>query len=241
MLILARKPKERIRVPAVDLTISVVSITGQVVRIGIEAPDDIIVLREEVESDEPIPLLTQSLEANRAEKHELRNALQGARVGVDLLEKQIEMGHSPEELKKTVERIKWSFAQKDQSPIDPKPPDIVTALLVEDQANERQLLSGLLQISGCSVIEAETGEQALNYLGQAKIKPDVVLLDMGLPNMDGKEVIHAIRKNPKTGRMPIYVISGRDRDTSVPVDGWFLKPLNSAALLTSLKSLGKVG
>lgn len=247
MLVLARKVKERILIPAINATIAVVSVAGNKVRLGIDAPPDVVILREELEDgDEVPPSLVEQLDSQRREKHDLRNLVQGACVGLGLIEKQIELGHDTEAIRKTVQQIRWAFVKHEgsvkttQPPTAESRPSATTALLVEDQANERALLSQFLQLSGYDVIEANTGEEALDYLQQSRTKPDVVLLDMGLPKMKGDEVVRYVRSNPETGNLKIFVISGRDNTFDLPVDEWFLKPLDPVRLLENLSTLRKV-
>src|SRR5207248_2532852 len=66
------------------------------------------------------------------------------------------------------------------------------ALLVEDNANERELLAKFLRLGGFEVDTAGDGADALDYL-RAKGKPDVVLMDMGMPRCDGPTTIRRIR------------------------------------------------
>lgn len=246
LLVLSRKEKEVFYIPAIDAMIAVVSIEGNVVKIGIDAPREIAILRPNVTNERPNGTASLLADNRRQheEKHALRNTLSAARMGLEVLEKQLELGHSPEALRRTLSHLKWQFVKHDD-PEDNKPElqveRPVRALLVEDQQYERGLLSNLLNLSGFEVIEAETGEQAMNYLAQTKQKPDVMLLDMGLPKMDGREVVRQVRSDPETGQMKIFVISGRDKDQGVPADQWFRKPLNPSQLLANLNALKEVG
>lgn len=237
MLVLARKVSERIRIPSINMTITVKRVAGDVVRLGIDAPKDVIVLREEVPNKITEAPLTEQLKEQREQKHDLRNKLHGARVGMALLQKQLEMGAPPDELQETIWRIENSFVEEPSSELNG---GRVSALLVEDSANEREMLASLLQLSGFDVVSANSGEEAMRYLEQSQVKPDVMLLDMGLPKMDGEEVVTKVRSNPNNESMKIFVISGRDKQ-DIGVDQWFHKPLNATELLSNLSSLRKVG
>lgn len=243
MLVLARKEKERILIPAVDMTIAVISIEGNVVRLGIKAPRDVAILREDAKEAKPSESLISMLEQQRKEKHELRNRLHGTRVGLNVLEKQLELGLPAEELLATLQQMKWSIVADDgkSDELIEEYTGPVSALLVEDQEFERGLLANLLRLSGYNVVSARDGEEAISYLQQAKRKPDVMLLDMGLPNMPGSEVIRQVRTDPQSGQMKIFVISGRDRQDGLLVDQWFTKPLDPACLLENLSTVRKVG
>jgi len=80
-----------------------------------------------------------------------------------------------------------------------------TILVVDDEPPIRRLLHGTLTRAGYRVAEAANGRQALEALGEAQ--PDVVLLDLGLPDRDGLELIPAIRKHSKAA---ILIVSARE-------------------------------
>jgi DNA-binding response OmpR family regulator len=113
------------------------------------------------------------------------------------------------------------------------------ALLVEDDANESELLAGYLRLSGFDVDTASDGCDALEYLG--KCHPDVVLLDMQMPRCDGPTTISAIRGNPEHRDLKVFAVSGgMPADLGVTVgpagvDRWFRKPLNPLMLVKELR------
>ena len=82
-----------------------------------------------------------------------------------------------------------------------------TILLVEDDAAARQAVGGNLRAHGYGVTPAPDGEEAIRAWDRGR--PDVVLLDLGLPGIDGLEVIRRIRRDATT---PIIVLSARDRE-----------------------------
>ena len=114
------------------------------------------------------------------------------------------------------------------------------ALLVEDDANESELLAGFLRLSGFSVDTAADGCDALDYLAQHD-QPDVVLLDMQMPRCDGRSTISAIRDNPQFQGLRVFAVSGKvPAELGVTVgpqgvDRWFRKPLNPQSLVRELK------
>ena len=113
------------------------------------------------------------------------------------------------------------------------------ALLVEDSANERELLAGYLRMCGYEVDLAEDGIAAMRYLSQ-HAPPDFVLLDMQLPFMDGRETLQAIRRNPALGGLKVFVVSGSDPQTvdlgegNQGIEHWFAKPINPAEFVSEL-------
>jgi len=89
-------------------------------------------------------------------------------------------------------------------------------LVVDDTAFNRQLLARLLSGIGHEPVEAEDGRQALDRL-RAADEPaiDVMLLDIVMPEMDGYEVLAAVRDDPALRHIPVIVISGVDELDSV--------------------------
>lgn len=242
MLVLGRKVGERVWIPHSNVYVSVVKVTGNIVRLGFDAPKEVAILREEVlENGCDIEFLDVSKmeEKFRKERHELRNQLHGARVGMNLLQHQLEAGADRKTLRRTMWQIESGFhqAEEEQEGSGAK----VSALLVEDKDNEREMLASILQLSGYDVITARSGEDALRFLEKNSMPPDVMLLDMGLPGLDGAEVVERVKSKDTTHDMKVFVISGRNKQDSVKADKWFQKPLDTRALLEDLSTLAKVG
>src|SRR6476661_6385927 len=78
-------------------------------------------------------------------------------------------------------------------------------LVVEDQEDNRQILRDLLGNAGYDLVEAENGEQALATLG--KRRPDLILMDIQLPIMDGYEATRRIRADPEMKAIPIIAVT----------------------------------
>jgi CheY-like chemotaxis protein len=78
-------------------------------------------------------------------------------------------------------------------------------LNVEDTAALRYAKTKMLQIGGCDVLEAVTGAEALSLA--VKHKPDVILLDILLPDLDGWEVCRRLKRNPVTAQIPVVQVS----------------------------------
>ena len=105
-------------------------------------------------------------------------------------------------------------------------------LLVEDDSSVRNLMTTTLKTHGYHFLTAENGQAAL--LAASSHNPDIVLLDLGLPDMDGIEVIRTIRS---WSHMPIIVISARSEDSEkiealdAGADDYLTKPFSVEALL----------
>lgn len=79
-------------------------------------------------------------------------------------------------------------------------------LIVDDDAAGRQLFAEILRPLGVKIFEAESGEEALTQA--TRITPDVILLDVNLPKMDGYEVVDRLRAAPQLCQIPVVGISG---------------------------------
>ena len=78
-------------------------------------------------------------------------------------------------------------------------------LIVEDQEDNRRILRDLFANAGYELIEAESGEEALSAL--ATSRPDLILMDIQLPVMDGYEATRRIRSNPELNSIPIIAVT----------------------------------
>jgi len=254
MLVLSRRLKEKIHFPSIDAFVQVLAIKSGAVRLGIEAPPEINVVREEIldpshhetqrEASREVPAAEA---ASRRFKHQVRNRLNAAGIGLAVLRKQLNAGNI-HDLEATLAKIDSevralrenveSALERNQSRSAPRPTR--RALLVEDDDNERELLAGLLRMAGLDVATAGDGSNALDYL-RARGRPDVVLLDMVLPRCDGPTIVREVRRDPAYAGLKIFALSGYSPhevglDGDGPaVDRWFRKPIDPAALLGDLE------
>jgi type II secretory ATPase GspE/PulE/Tfp pilus assembly ATPase PilB-like protein len=116
-----------------------------------------------------------------------------------------------------------------------------TVLLVEDEDALRLVLRDLLEREGYAVIEASDGVQALDEIDRAA--PDVLVLDINLPRLDGYQVLTHLRARPATASLPVLVLTARgDEDSEVKVfesgaNDFITKPFRPRALSARLKAL----
>lgn len=114
-------------------------------------------------------------------------------------------------------------------------------LLVEDDKPNRDILTRRLSRSGYEVLTAATGEEARN-LATAEL-PDVVLMDVGLPDLDGWEVTRQLRANPTTQALPIIALTGYimpdERESAIQAgcNDFHAKPVEYARLLQQISEL----
>jgi putative two-component system response regulator len=122
-------------------------------------------------------------------------------------------------------------------PVDPAAP---TVLVVEDDAHNRVLLTHLLERAGYRAVTADDGPSGL--AAAFEIAPDLVLLDVRLPGMDGLEICRRLRSDPRTVALPVVLLTGHTAIDDVVAgldagaDDFLAKPFDEAELLARLRS-----
>ena len=84
----------------------------------------------------------------------------------------------------------------------------ITVLAVDDEKNIRRTLAMVLEGDGYNVLEADSGEQALELLARAGRPIDLAILDLKLPGIGGNEVLERLRAEEATRALPVIVVSG---------------------------------
>jgi len=113
----------------------------------------------------------------------------------------------------------------------------MTALIIDDEIQIRRLLRVALESAGYTVHDAETGQQGLADV--AFRRPDVVLLDLGLPDLDGLEVLRRLRE---WSEVPVVILSVRDSEAEkvaaldAGADDYVTKPFATGELLARLRA-----
>jgi CheY-like chemotaxis protein len=115
---------------------------------------------------------------------------------------------------------------------------MIRVLIAEDNAVNRELLRELLELREYTVLEACDGQEALRIVEQTQ--PELLLLDIGMPVMDGFAVIRRIRENPRLAKLPVVAITAyamrgdRERILNSGFDGYLSKPVTSSSLASEL-------
>ena len=112
-------------------------------------------------------------------------------------------------------------------------------LVVEDQEDNRQILRDLLGSADYEMVEAENGQEAIDAV--SKSKPDLILMDIQLPVMDGYEATRRIKANPDWKSIPIivvtsYALSGdAEKARAAGCDDYVTKPYSPRQLLAKIR------
>jgi two-component system cell cycle response regulator DivK len=116
-------------------------------------------------------------------------------------------------------------------------------LLVEDNELNRDMLSRRLSRRGFDMIVAEDGRQGLNMADTSS--PDLILLDLSLPEMDGWEVLRQLKSHPKMKNIPVLaltahaLVTDRNRALEAGFDDYDIKPIEMPRLLGKIETLLK--
>jgi two-component system cell cycle response regulator DivK len=108
--------------------------------------------------------------------------------------------------------------------------DVTTILYIEDNIDNRTLVRRVLQIEGYRVMEAESGFKAFEIL-RSEI-PDLVLMDINLPDMDGYEITTRLKQMPSLARVPVIAMTAnvmkgdREKTLAAGCDGYISKPID---------------
>ncbi len=261
MLVLSRKEHQKVRFPELGITVEILSVKGSSVRLGFDAPKEVRIMRDELVDGNETSTRQRSHVVRLPKEvcHELRNELNSISLALHLFKQEVEAGlvddvdATFDELVEHIERMSQNPALAiHQSATETNIGETVnsasckpTALLVEDQANEREMLASLLRMHGYQVDTAADGLEAIEYLDDHD-KPEVILIDMRMPRCDGPTAIRRIRENPSFDGVKVFAISGSspqesgiDCETS-GVNRWFTKPLNPKILIDAMAYVPKL-
>jgi two-component system, cell cycle response regulator DivK len=112
-------------------------------------------------------------------------------------------------------------------------------LVVEDNEKNMKLFRDVLQATGYTTIEASSGEEALALAGGRT--PDLVLMDIQLPDIDGVEALRRLRADERTAAVPVLALTAqamqgdRERFLEAGFDGYVSKPVNVVELIAIVK------
>ncbi len=114
-------------------------------------------------------------------------------------------------------------------------------LMIEDNPNLSETVSDIFETEGYEVVMAADGSEGLRKVKEDE--PDLLILDIMLPDMDGIEVCRYLRADPKTARLPIIMLTARALPEEQKIgfetgaDDYLAKPVDPSELLTRVKAL----
>jgi CheY-like chemotaxis protein len=120
--------------------------------------------------------------------------------------------------------------------------DTPQILVVDDEKHIRALLRQQLEEVGYSVIEAQNGREAIHLATEER--PDLIILDILMPGLDGFEVTTILKQNNETSDIPIMILSiveDREKGYRLGVDGYLTKPVDTEELLRTVSLLAARG
>ena len=114
-------------------------------------------------------------------------------------------------------------------------------LIVDDSPTEVHILSSMLEKGGHTVITSSSGEDGI---AQAKaVKPNLILMDVVMPGMNGFQATRQLTKDPATANIPIIIVTTKDQETDrvwglrQGAKDYITKPIEEAVLLEKIKAL----
>ena len=248
MLVLTRRTKDKVSFPQVGITIHFLRVQPGQVKVGVDAPREIAILRDDAELHETADFVRRQIaHLPKQVRHGIRNELHEISVGLHLV-KELYNANLNTEAEEVFRSLQESLKRLDQNAALRKSSDLIensdekqqrVIVLIEDDQNQRMLLAEFLRLKGYLVQEFTDGEPAVDYL-LSNDPPSAILVDMNMPNFDGRETVRSLRGTKKFDAVPIYAISGTSpEDNGLPmgrdgVNRWFPKPLSVETLITTL-------
>ncbi|MBP0022092.1 MAG: response regulator [Cyanobacteria bacterium SBLK] len=116
-------------------------------------------------------------------------------------------------------------------------------LVVEDSLAQRQMISELLKSSGLTVEVASNGVEALDQINKKQYEPDIVVLDIVMPQMNGYELCRRLKADPKTKHVPVVMCSSKGEEFDrywgmrQGADAYIAKPFQPKELIGTVKQL----
>jgi two-component system cell cycle response regulator DivK len=114
-------------------------------------------------------------------------------------------------------------------------------LIVDDNAPSRDLLRAILKSVPSDIIEAKHGQEALDLIQQER--PDLVLMDIDMPVLDGLSAVRKIRQTPSLADLPVVAVTSfamegdREKGLAAGFTAYLVKPLRAAALREQVQQL----
>lgn len=119
--------------------------------------------------------------------------------------------------------------------------DVGTVLVVDDSPTDLHLLNGYLESNGYTTINASSGEEALQKASAER--PDLILMDVVMPGMNGFQATRSLSRNPETRDIPVIVVTSKSQETDKiwamrqGARDFVSKPVDEKTLIGLIKNL----
>jgi twitching motility two-component system response regulator PilH len=116
-----------------------------------------------------------------------------------------------------------------------------TILIIDDSPTELHILKGMLEGAGYSVLLAENAESGVELVRSAK--PDLVLMDVVMPGLNGFQATRQLSRNPETSNIPVIMVTTKDQETDRTwglrqgAKEYLVKPVQKGELLSMIKGI----
>ena len=245
MLVLTRRSKDKIFFPQLDVTIHFIRVQSGQVKVGVDAPREITILRDEIRDNAPATISEHKLASlPKNVRHGIRNELHQISVGMHLYKELMSAGLK-DEASEVFTSIQESISRVDASEALSAPeapmtvPTSDSVVVVEDDSNQREMLASVLRMNERNVVSLVNGDEVISYFHDHP-PPGYLLINMNMPVCDGAQAISTLRSENLLEQTNVFAISGMSPEVyGVPVgsdgvDRWFPKPLNPATLLEAM-------
>ena len=247
MLVLTRRARDKVSFPQVGITVHFLRVQPGQVKVGVEAPRDIAIVRDEIAKDQTANFVRRQLALlPRDIRHGIRNELHHISVGMHLI-RELMQANLLDEANQTIDSLQDALKRLDQNESLRKPGDhgeetprkSKIIVLIEDDCNQRKLLADFLRTKGFQVREFCDGEEAVAYF-QENDPPGAILVDMKMPKLDGRSTVESLRQREQFHSVPIFAVSGTSPEEnglsmgSQGVNRWFPKPISVDTLVSAI-------
>ncbi|MCL4106822.1 UNVERIFIED_CONTAM: hypothetical protein GTU68_046216 [Idotea baltica] len=246
MLVITRRQNQKVVFPDLGISVTLVGAKSGSARIGVDAPRNIKILRDEIadKADLATPQTLETPNHSGTDQHALRNVLNSLNLFSLMYKAQLQSDQPNEAASTFMKMVDFLEEQMGNGLCDfeiasPKDSQLQgRVMLVEDDNNQRDLLSGFLRSKGLAVEAFTNGRDAFDELADGS-RPGVVLLDWAMPDFGGKWLVPKITDTFGSSRPQLFVLSGSENVTQAErdsVDAWLPKPLNQTVLLKRLEA-----
>ena len=252
MLVLSRREGQKIILPTLNVVIELLRLRGSSAKLGIQAPSDVPVVREEIAAGRGVDFAPGERDSARALRRLGAVAQEKLdEIGLELnrLHQMIEACGLPAEQKAALERQAFRLFkpvarlhEEVKELVRPEmtlPAMTPVALLIEEDPAERATLERLLRSHGYEVASAESGEEGLAFFDHHEA-PELVLVDVGKRLSAGGSLVKKLRRRSNNPQTKVFAIGeGSAEDFGVPtgpsgIDQWFSRPVAIDALAATI-------